>query len=277
MSVLPVKPEPLSPLHSMLTKIGRERHAVRLNRIVNDPAVYPWVCGEHTGPLDMTEAVADPNNVLLMGQHGGILFIQLQPGLYESHTQVLKEGRGEWALSMVRACLHWMFTRTDAFEIMTKCPKGNLGARALAKAIGGAYEFTNKNGWFMNGKVIPADIYSLNIQQWMRDAPGLEERGHWFHERLTREYGKLGRQEAPHEDDATHDRYVGAACEMFLGNQAAKSCILYNRWARMAGYAPMELLSMKPVAVDIVDAILVVPESGDFYVASLSGKAAAAH
>lgn len=260
----------------MLAKIGREHHAKRINRIVNDPSVYPWVCGRHEGELDLTPVIADPNNVLLMGQHGGVLFIQLQPGLYEAHSQCLEEGRGKWMVSFVTAAIHWMMTRTECFELMTRCPRGNLGARALARAVGGKFEFTNPRGWTRDGKTIPADIFSITIQDWMRTAPGLVERGHWFHERLEAEYRKLGRTIAPREDYPVHDRYLGAACEMFLGNQAPKSCILFNRWARLADYAPIAICSMRPVAIDIEDAILVVKDT-DFYVASLNQSNAELH
>ena len=31
---------------------------------------------------------------------------------------------------------HWMFTKTDAFELLTKCPHGNIPAKAGAKIVG---------------------------------------------------------------------------------------------------------------------------------------------
>ena len=64
--------------------------------------------------------------------------------------------RGEWALACVQACLHFLFTRTEAIEIMTRCPHGNLAAKALARAIHGSFEFTNSAGWVKGGKPIPA-------------------------------------------------------------------------------------------------------------------------
>jgi len=264
---------PLSDLHQMLAKIGRERHAARINKVVNDPSVFDWVRGNHKGPLDLTPVVANPSNILLMGQHGGILFVQLQHGLYEAHTQVLPEGRGKWAFEMVQAAIHWMFTRSDAFEIMTRCPRGNLGARALAKAIGGKFEFTNPRGWVKDGETISADIFSINIQEWMRRAPGLEERGEWFHHLLEDQYRRLGYKEPLHPEDRIHDRYVGAACEMILNKQASKAAILYNRWAKMADYATIEIMCVEnPTAVNIRDAILMVREDGTFYVASITAS-----
>jgi len=242
--------------------IDRHFDAEAINRVINHPAVYDWVRGARAGFLDLSEAVADPNNVLLMGEHGGVFFEHKQPGLYEAHTQVLPAGRGAWTVDMVRAALHWMFSRTDAVEIATLVPKGNLAARALAKAIGGRCEFRRERGWVMNGEAVFADVFWLPIQEWMRTAPELPALGHWFHERLEAEYARLGKQEPIHADDAVHDRYVGAAVAMMLGGQPDKGAIFYNRWACMAGYEPVSIVSHDPVVVDIRDALLIVRETG---------------
>lgn len=266
-----VSEAPISDLHAMLAKIGREYHAARLNRIVNDPSVYPWVCGTAVGPLDLEPAIADQKNILLMGERGGVVFVLTQPGIYEAHTQVLPEGRGKWGVVMVRAALHWMFTRTDAIEIMTKCPEGNVGALWLAKRIGGKRLFTNRNGWIMDHKTVPAEIYGLTIQDWIAGAPGLVERGHWFHERLEAEYRRLGAVDpSPHPDDPEHDRYVGAAAEMMMGGQPHKAAVFYSRWANMAGYAPISIIkdTFPAMTVDIQDAIIIVRPDGDFWVSA---------
>mgnify|MGYP003654839164 CR=1 FL=1 len=42
-----------------------------------------------------------------------------------------------------------------------------------------------------------------------------------------------------HEDDAVHDRYVGAAISMIRCGNADKAETVYNKWALMAGYAPI--------------------------------------
>lgn len=236
--------------------IERWFSADRLNAVVNDPSIYPWVCGEHVGHLDLRPVIDDRRNVLLMGEHGGVLFVLLQPGIYEAHTQVLPAGRGRWCLDMVNEALAWMFCRTDAVEIMTRCPQGNVAAKALARAIGGCYEFTNPNGWVFNRKPIPADIFALRIQDWMRTAEFLPAIGHDFHERLDEQYRALGVVSGVHPDDAIHDRYVGAAAAMIMGGQPHKAVIFYNRWAALAGYAPIALLREAPIRVDIRDAVL---------------------
>lgn len=266
-----VQTAPISELHQMLAKIGRERHASRINKVINDPSIFDWVRGNHPGPLDMTPIIANPNNILLMGQYGGILFMQLQPGLYEAHTQVLPEGRGKWAVGMTQAALHWMFTRSDCFEVLSRCPQGNIAAKALIKRVNGQFEFTNKNGWVRNDLPIPADIYSWTIQAWARTAPGLEERGEWLQNYIAGEYKRLNKASIQYVDDPVFNRYSGMAAEMFLNKQAAKAVLLYNRWSKMAGYDNIDLMCTEnPTAVRTQDAILMVREDGEFYVASIN-------
>ncbi len=258
----------LSPIHAMLSMLEVQKDAKKLNAIVNHPDVHPWVAG-NAEALDFTEAIASEDVICLLAKHGGVMFHRHQPGLFEAHTQVLPAGRGAWGLDCVEACLNFMFSRTDAMEIMTRCPKGNLPAKALARAIGGTHEFTNPNGWIKDGIPVSADIYKLSVTDWMRRAPGLQERGHWFHERLEEELKAFEHPAPQHADDATHDRYVGAACEMFFGGQPEKACVLYNRWACMAGYLPIEVMSTDPLAVDIRSALLVMRD-GDFKVVSVA-------
>lgn len=251
--------------------VEQHRDAEFINSVVNDPSVLPWVQGNLEGPLDVAPLLRIPGNVLLCDEYGGVLFIEHQPGFYEAHTQVLPAGRGKWAVQMVREALQWMFTKTSAVDIQTKCPQGNIGALALAKRIGGRELFIAERGWTYEGKIIPAAIYGLSIQDWLSSAPGLEERGKWFHDRLESEYARHGVGDpTPHPDDLVHDRYVGAAVEMIAGGQPHKAAVFYNRWAVMAGYAPISIIKASPptVTVDIDDAILIVRPDGDFWVAS---------
>ena len=262
------KAKPISSLHAMLETLEIQTDAARLNEICNHPEVFPWIKGPTDEPVDLTEVVTGGDTVTLLGRHGGILFHCLLPEMWEAHTQVVPEGRGPWALECVQACLAWLYTRTDAMEVVTRCPKGNVAALALAKAAGLSKEFTNPTGWTKDGQPVPADIYALRVQDWIRKAPGLVERGRWFHDRLAGELAKHGAEDLVHPDDEVHDRYVGAAAEMILGGQPVKGCILYNRWATMAGYAPIYVASLDPVAINIGTALLVVKD-GDFGVAAV--------
>lgn len=267
----PARPiPPLSEIHKMLPLVRRDFSAHEINRFANHPDIVEWVRGHELGRLDLTNVVAQQKNVCLVGEYGVLLFCQLQPGVYEVHTLVAPEGRGPWAAQMARTCLHLMFTASDALEIVTRVPRGNLGARTLALMCGFEKEFTQPAahfGWVYKGDPVPSDILSLTIQKWMRAAPGLVERGQWFHKRLEDEYARFGKTEPPHADDLVHDRYVGAAVEMIFGGNALKAITFYNRWASLAGYEPAAVASLRPLTIDIRAALLCF-RNNDFWVMS---------
>lgn len=247
----------------MQVSISRQTSATHLNSIVNHPEVHPYVSGGFQGALDLSPLIEGGNVVALAGEHGGQVYARIGFGLYEAHSQFTPEGRGEWALAATRASLKWMFTRTDAIEILTRCP--TIASKALAKSIGGQHEFTIQQGWVLDGKIVPADIFSLTVQGWMKTAPDLPARGRWFHERLDAEFDRLGIVEPQHEDDDLHDRYVGAAVDMCFGGQPEKAMVFYNRTAALAGWHQIAVINRDPLAVDIGAAILVM-RGDDFYV-----------
>src|SRR5690606_36474348 len=139
--------------------------------------------------------------------------------------------------------------------------------KALAKSVGLSHEFTSPTGWVLKGKTVPADVMSITIQGWMKSAPGLVERGRWFHEELECEFERVGIVEPQHDDDETHDRYVGAACEMVFGGQPQKAVVFYSRVASIMAWHPISIASRDPLTVFIGSAFLVI-NGRDFYVPS---------
>jgi len=250
----------------MLQTVERHYDGHWINRVANDPSVYPWVKGWHLGRIDLSAVAEDRKNWCLCGEHGAVVFTELQRGIYEAHTLMLPEGRGPWCLDFCRCAEHIIFTQSPAVELLTRVPKGNLAARALGRALGWSFEFRNERGWIMDKDPIPADIFALRIQDWAKTAPGLEERGHWFHEKLEAEFAAHGKAEPPHGDDRTHDRYVGLCAEMLLNGQPDKGVVFYNRVAAMAGYQQIAIAQYAPLLVEIVSAqIIVSPERQDFW------------
>lgn len=243
--------------------------AGRVNAIVNDPSIYPYVKGPVVGPLDLSGVVANGQNIALVGEFGCVIFIIQDMGTYEAHTSILPEGRGKWAVEFVRGCLHHVFTRTLAVEIWTRCPQGNRGALALVHRINATFEMRVERGYVVDNREIPADIYAIRVQDWMRVSPDLEARGAWFHDRLEEEYERLGVTVPVHAEEAVHNRYVGAAVEMIMGGQVQKAAIFYNRFAQMAGYAPLRIISVDPVTIDIQDVVLII-RADNFWVASVA-------
>ena len=229
--------------------IWREHDARRINAVLNHPVVRPWVADLGAGEIDLTPAVENGNNVLLMGEHGGCFCFCVRPGLYEVHTQVLPAGRGEWALEFVRAGATWMFTHTDAYEIMTRVSHGHFAAKALTLAAGMKYEFTRDEGPSFKGTHPPCDIYSLRMWDWVQNAGGLVESGQYLHERIQSEAKRLGITTELHGDDENHNRYAGATLEMVLGGQVPKAVLFYNRWAFAARHPMIALVSEQPPVI----------------------------
>lgn len=214
--------------------IERATDAIRFNEIVNHPDVLPHVCGPLEGPLDFTPLVQDRNNVVLMGEHGAIMFHCHQRGLYEAHTQVVPEGRGRWALAFAREALRWMFIRTDAMEIITRVAVGNLAALALTRACHFQPVVTMKGGWPVKGGAVDCGVHNLLIQDWIGRERSLRERGEWF----------LRHWSNPAIRD---EQAMGLAYEMLLHGQAQKSAIFLSRWSAITGSrVPVECLSQKP-------------------------------
>lgn len=104
--------------------IERSFDADKLNALVNDPSIRPHVGGDPDVRLDLTAAVANPNNVFLLGEHGGFLCDWMGPGDYQIHTFILPDGRGPWGFAFAKAgrekmaemgALHlWTRVATDA-------------------------------------------------------------------------------------------------------------------------------------------------------------------
>ena len=253
----------ISPLHAMLAKIERRFDAEWVNAVANDPSVYDQVRGMHQGPLDFTEPVADPRNLCLTGEHGAFFLHQRQPGLYETHLMVLPSGRGRWAETFGRACVHAGFVATDAIEFMSRCPRGNIAARAITRRGGGIFEFSSERGW-PGG----CDVYSLTLQEWARRSDALMARGAWFYRRLRAEFAGQGKT-LEGENDVGSLRAAGLAYEMLLGGQYGKAVIFSERTAAFGANTPLLITSLDPLTVNFLDALLIIrPERGDFWVPS---------
>lgn len=225
--------------------ITRSFDAVGFNQVINHPSINQWVT-QNSEILDSTSVIEDKRNILLEANHGFFLFHFHEPGTYEVHTQFLPEGRGSNAFVCSQEAAHYMFTKTDCVEILTKVPIENTAAKKLTMAMGFAYLFTGSQ-W--KGK--PMEFYRLGIEEWAAKAPGLVEKGKWFHDELERQGEK-----ADHADDPLHDRYAGAAVEMILAGQVSKGIVYYNRWARFYGYETISCISENPTVIDIKTSLI---------------------
>lgn len=230
--------------------------------MLNDPKVHPFVT-LGTGKLDVAPLLDDPNNVLLMAKGGGIIFIWREPGIYEVHTAFLKPDRAEqsqagpYILNVCRAAYRWMFTHTLCTTLNTFIPAHNRAATIFSPLVGWTKEFERNGIWpGPDGEKVDLTFWSIYYDDWVRKTPELMESGRWFHDRLLEEMKRRGHVDPLHADEDCHDLHVGACAEMVFGGQIEKAVVLYNRWARFAGYGLIGLISMSPCLLDIGDALI---------------------
>ncbi len=238
--------------------ITRSFDAGAINKILNHADVYPLVSGNLVGPLDATALVEDHRNVLLMADGGGILFCQDEPGIYEVHSNFLPTHRGKYAIDVSKQAYRWMFLNTDCMILQTRIPSFNRPARMAARQVGFAPLFKREKAWATPHGVFDLSYYSLPYERWVISADDLEEAGQSYHDRLDEEFARHGRKPHEHPDDLAHDRYAGVCAATVYAGQPEKAIILYNRWARFAGYGQIKMTSRKPLIIDIDEAILLI-------------------
>lgn len=236
--------------------IWRETDPARFNAVLNHPGVFEMISVPGDTAFDCTDVVADPRNILLMSEGGGILFCWQEPCVYQFHTSFLPAYHGRHALAVARAARRFMFTHTDAVSLFTKVPVFNRAASLAVRMVGFRREFVRKAVWPTNKGPVDLEFYGLHFPDWLWIEKGLIESGRAFHDRLDAEYARHGREPHAHPQDDCHDIVVGAAFEMIRGGQPDKAVILYNRMATLIGYGTVALRSRDPVILDIGEAVL---------------------
>lgn len=216
----------------------------RLNALANKDSVRPWLGGE--GPVDLAPLSMDLNNYIFECDTGGFVVAHLHGTRYEAHTISEPGVSPRPLMRLLRKAMEYMFTVTDCTELVTRCPEGNAGASALA-------DYAGFRSLFMRGK---DDYRIITLDEWASSCSAAGAAGEAFHDALEAAKEKVGSSLEVHEDDQAHDRYVGAAFLMIKAGNVQKGVDTYNRWASFAGYAQVEVVSLNPTVVDVVDALV---------------------
>lgn len=240
----------------------REMDASGLNAILNDPSVRPWIADLSEGEVDLSPAVDNHDNVLLMGEHGAVFFICILPGTYECHTQILPRGRGNWSGKFAIAVLDWMFVHTNAWEIVTRIPAGHIGALALTRSVGFQYEFTSMEPCHFRGKTVHASTWRLSIHDWVGRSALYAALGEKLHGQMAEEALRLLITTPPHAPDLYHDQIAGAAMEMVRNGLMLKALTAYNRWAVLARHRPISMIGSDPPVIAMDLGAMRIKESG---------------
>lgn len=137
------------------------RDAALLNRVMNDPSVYPDIALGHKNHFDATEVLKNPRNHFFANEYGGFLVMDKGDGVYEVHTQFLSGGRGKAARESAKEAMEQMFLTTDCMELMTFCPSDNRQAINLALYAG----MTRRQTAQYFG--IEGYVFSITIKEWL--------------------------------------------------------------------------------------------------------------
>lgn len=144
--------------------------------------------------------------------------------------------------------------------LQTRVPAFNKPAERFCQIVGAVKEFERKAVWPTEKGPVDMSFWSLHYNDWVRQCNALIESGEEFHRRLDEEYVRHEKPKHAHPDEQCHDRYVGVCAETIYGGQPEKAVILYNRWARFAGYAQVKLISRTPIVIDMGEAVLQVKD-----------------
>jgi hypothetical protein len=228
--------------------VKRTLDPVFINEVANHPEVRPWLGGE--GEIDTTAIVSNPSHVTLVNEFGGFIFVNHERGVYVAHSQFLP-GTGRGVCAAMREAIDFVFTRTDCEKIITQTPDNNAPAIALGRLGGFRTMYRGEHT-----ALGPSTFVGLCIDDWAAGCRALEKDGQTFHDALDAAAAGLGWPE--HPEDIVHDRFVGAAFRMAKRGQPAKAVNFYNRWATVAGYEPIRLVSESPVVLNLSSVVTAV-------------------
>lgn len=194
-----------------------------INKILSHPAVKGGA--KVLDGIDLSAFAESPENIFLVNDYGGFILLKVYPNTYEWHSQFLPEGRGPAVRECARESLDYVFTYTDAERLVTKAYKDNPASIKLAG------EFMDQRG------ETPDYVYfDLLYSDWVLKEPKNLASGEAFHRMV----------DTNHDDDVTHDYYVGSAIRMCEAGNWKKGQFLYNQWAIMSGYECATLLNEQP-------------------------------
>ncbi len=134
------------------------KNADVVNKFLNDPSIYPWVCGTLTEYLDVTKLIENPDNLFFVGQYGGMAFIKTGM-VYDLHSFCLPEGRGKIAVREGLETIQYVFDVFKPEYLTTMCPINNKAAIGMSRLCGFKKYRTVKDAFPYLGKVYDADLY----------------------------------------------------------------------------------------------------------------------
>ena len=221
----------------MTVTLRPTRDATFLNTVANHPDVRPWLLAEDgPAPLDFKDVIENPDNVSLVTETGGFVFMRHEDGIYEVHSLFIPEGRGTHTITAMRQAAQYMFVETDCMELLTKVPVNNTAAKGLARLAG----FTHRFDLPLTSHGLEVAYLGLTLDRWMVRAPETRLAGEAFYALCDRPL-----------EDPIHRHAVGTVVLMGRAGNATKGVETFNTLARFAGYPLTELVTAHPALVKI--------------------------
>lgn len=240
------------------TPVRRTMDATFLNTVANDPSVRPWLGGD--GPLELSAQINNPLNLAGVSAEGGFVAQSLGDCRYEVHSLFLPVKK-TGAVKAMRAALDYIFSASDAMELITKVPDDNTSARGLAILAGFRSLFSAQMPWSAGVRKL-IDVRVIELDEWALRSQAALESGQWLHRQFADVLTARGSVLPPHSaKDDVHDRMAGAAMLMIRTGNIAKGVLFYNRWAALAGYPLIKWLRDHPTILDLEG--MIVEISGD--------------
>lgn len=232
----------------------RTFEATLLNEIANDPRVRPNLLAPE-GPIDLTGQIGNPANVTIVNRSGGFIAIQMTPMLYECHTIFTPEKESfADVLTLAHEAQTYMFTHTQATELITRVADGNRGADIAARKA--RFKEIGRQKNLAPG--VDAAILRVGIDDWALSSTESKVEGWSFHNLIAEAKAAAGKADSVHEDDDRHDKFVGAALLMAKSGQTMKAFMFYNRAAFIYGYEPIRMVNDSPAILDTGDAVITI-------------------
>jgi hypothetical protein len=177
----------------------------------------------------------------------------LMPGAYELHTLFTPQARGKPYFKQAKEALRYVFTATDALELLTKCPDDNPAARMAASLVGFHERAHRPNVWNVGTPAECGVSYqALSIDDWLQRDLHIEAEGESLWEELPAHFSTPG--------DTMHSRLMGAALLMTRAGQASKAVGIFNRAAAFQGFRG--IVALRDDVLDIGQALVHVKPEG---------------
>ncbi len=226
--------------------------------VANSPQVRPAL-GRGSDPLSFAAALSNPDNFALGDSRGGFIFEKHGPGRYELHTLFSNRTRGAKALDLAAQAFRFMFIETDCAELVTRVPANLRHADVMARLAGFRAVWTMRESWPGPDGPVALRLFTLTLDEWMQRDRALVAEGEAFHRVLASKAREAGWVEPLHPtDDEVHERAAGMAALMAKAGNHRKAIWAYGRWALLAGYRPIQLISESPAVYDTGNALVAV-------------------